>query len=262
MIKAQHRGSGRRLLLVHGLGGSWMSWGPILDNLAAQREVIALDLPGHGESAARPDSGTFHGLVESVDRYIIEHGLRGVDIAGASLGGRIVLELARRGGVGNVVALDPGGFWSGWERSYFRWTLTASLQVLRLIKNQLPLLSASAISRTVLLAQLSARPWALPRDLVERELTSFASTATVGPLIRNLAKGPLQQGPAAASTGRVTIGWGRKDRLCPPGQAARARAAFPQARFHWFDMSGHYPMWDMPERTAELILRSTEDGAG
>ena len=215
MIEARRTGIGKKLLLVHGLGGSWQSWSPVLDFLTPHREVIAIDLPGHGKSAAGPDSGTFPGLVDSVGRYISENGLKDVDVAGVSLGGRLVLELARRGGVGDVVALDPGGFWRGWERSYFRWTLSASFRLLRALQRQLPLLSRSAAARTVLLAQLSARPWALSQELVARELMSFARTATVGPLIWNLAKGPAQQGPAAVSTGRVTIAWGGKGSALP-----------------------------------------------
>ena len=256
-MEAKRIGSGRKLVLVHGLGGSWRSWSPILDAVAAHREVIALDLPGHGESPAHPGSGTFSGLADSLEEYLFANGLEGVDLAGFSLGGRLVLEMARRGIGGDVVALDPGGFWRGWERSYFRWTLTASLRLLQLLRGALPVLSASSITRTALLAQLSARPWALPRDLVRRELTSFATTRTVGPLIRDLATGPAQQGPGASTTGRVTIGWGSKDRLCPPRQAARARAAFPGARFHWFRNSGHYSIWDCPARASELILECT-----
>lgn len=41
-------GVGKPLLLVHGLGGSWRSWQTILHPLTAEREVIAIDLPGHG----------------------------------------------------------------------------------------------------------------------------------------------------------------------------------------------------------------------
>lgn len=103
-------GNGRALLLIHGLGGSWQSWSTILGSLSAQRRVIAIDLPGHGATPAQADSGTFDGLVGSVERYIADAGLEGIDVVGSSMGARIVLELARRGGVGNVVALDPGGF--------------------------------------------------------------------------------------------------------------------------------------------------------
>lgn len=252
------RGSGPRLLLIHGLGGSWRSWSTILPQLAAQRTVIAIDLPGHGASPAEPDSGTFAGLVGSVQRFIADNGLTGIDVVGSSMGARIALELARRGGVGNVVALDPGGFWRGWERTFFRTTIGLSGKLLRAIRPGLPALSRNAASRTALLAQLSARPWALDPEVVATELVGLSETPTFDALVEDLATGPAQTGPAAADTGRVVIGWGRMDRLCLPRQAARAQAAFPSARVHWFEKSGHFPAWDMPEETVAMILAATD----
>lgn len=257
MIEAEHNGTGRKLLLVHGLGGSRHSWSPVLGLLAASREVIAIDLPAHGTTPQEPNSGTFTGLAASLERFIVDAGLHGVDIAGVSLGARLALEMARRGVVGNVAAIDPGGFWRGWERAYFRWTLLPSLRLVQALRGQLPFLSAHAATRTALLAQLSARPWALSPELVERELDAFATTPTAAALIRDLAAGPIQTGPAAANAERITIAWGRKDRLCLPRQAARALAAFPEARLHWFEGSGHYPIWDQPVEAADLILLAT-----
>ena len=255
------RGQGRKLLLVHGLGGSWRSWSTILDALSAERTVIAIDLPGHGASPAEPDSGTFDGLVGSVERYIADHGLGGIDLVGSSMGARIVLELARRGGIGNVVALDPGGFWRGWERSFFKVTIGLSGQLLRAIRPSLPALSRNAATRTGLLAQLSAHPWKLDPQSVTTELTGLSNTPTFDALVRDLAAGPEQTGPAADPARRIVIGWGRYDHLCLPRQAARAMIAFPSARLHWFESSGHFPMWDMPQETIAVILAATQDDA-
>jgi pimeloyl-ACP methyl ester carboxylesterase len=251
------RGNGRTLLMIHGLGGSWRSWSTVLESLSAARKVMAIDLPGHGATPAEADSGTFDGLVGSVERYIASAGLSGVDVIGSSMGARIVLELARRGLVGNVVALDPGGFWRGWERTFFKTTIGASGRLLRAIRPTLPALSRNAASRTALLAQLSARPWALDGEIVATELDGLSRTPTFDALVDNLATGPEQTGPAAPGTGRVVIGWGRHDRLCLPRQAARAQAAFPGAELHWFKDSGHFPMWDMPEETVAVILNAT-----
>lgn len=256
-IKSRTTGSGSKLLMVHGLGGSGRSWSPVIPLLAEHREVVTIDLPGHGDSAARSDSGTFAGLADSLQDYIEQEGFGCVDVVGFSLGGRLVLEMARRGCVGNVVALNPGGFWRGWERTYFKWTLTASTRLLRTLKGQLGTLSGSPISRTALLAQLSARPWALDKAMVEEELVSFAETETVVPLIKDLASGPAQSGPASPQAGRVAIAWGGKDRLCPPRQAPRSRAAFPHATFHWIEGSGHYSIWDRPRDVADIILKGT-----
>lgn len=251
------RGAGRKLLLVHGLGGSWQSWSTVIDALSAHRAVIAVDLPGHGATPAEADSGTFDGLVGSVERYIADNGLTGIDVVGSSMGGRIVLELARRGGVGNVVALDPGGFWRGWERTFFKTTIGLSGALLRAIRTSLPMLSRHAASRTMLLAQLSVRPWALDPDVVATELTGLSNTPTFDALVHDLSSGPEQAGPADISTGRVVIGWGRQDRLCLPRQALRSKAAFPSAELHWFESSGHFPAWDMPDETVAVILAAT-----
>ena len=257
MLNFIRQGAGPPLLLVHGLGGSWRSWSTILPALADKREVIALDLPGHGDTPAETDSGTFIGLADSVETFLNKQGLDGIDIVGSSVGARIVLEMARRGKVGATIALDPGGFWQGWERIYFRSTLMASIRLVRGLGSALPALSRSAVTRSMLLAQLSARPWKLDSEIVATELKSFAATKTFDALVRDLAKAPQQEGPAADTSQPLVIGWGRQDRLCLPRQAARAIEAFPTARLHWFETCGHFPMWDRPEETVQLILDAT-----
>ena len=251
------RGAGRPLVLVHGLGGNWRSWAPVTDLLAAEREVIAVDLPGHGQSVARGDSGTFVGVTDSVAEWLVAQGLVGADLVGSSLGARLVLELARRGGTGAVIALDPGGFWQGWERTFFKTTIAASVRLLRVLRPALPTIANSAIGRTLLLTQLSARPWALDPDHVATELLSYAATPTFDALVDDLSSGAQQRGPAGSGAGPIAIGWGRSDRLCLPRQADRARAAFPTATFHWFAGSGHFPLWDRPAETARFILDHT-----
>jgi pimeloyl-ACP methyl ester carboxylesterase len=251
------RGSGKPLLLVHGLGSTQGAWSLVLPALAERREVIAVDLPGHGKSPAETDSGTFAGIVRSFDEWLDSEGLPGVDMVGSSMGARLVLEMARRGRCGASVALDPGGFWQGWERTYLSASLTGSELLLRSLRSALPSITHNAAARTILLPQLSAHPWSLDGDLVEAELTSFADTPTFNALSQDLAYGPLQEGPAAPGSGPVTIGWGRHDRLCLPVQAERAHAAFPGSRLVWFERSGHFPMWDQPEETVALILEAT-----
>jgi pimeloyl-ACP methyl ester carboxylesterase len=164
--------------------------------------------------------------------------------------------MARRGRAGAVVALDPGGFWRGWERTWFRTTIAASIRLVRGVRPALPAITRNRAGRTLLMAQLSARPWALAPGLISAELRLFADTVTFDALVRDLATGPMQQGLDRADAA-IVIGWGRKDRLCLPRQAGRALAAFPDARLHWFESSGHFPMWDQPEETVRVILDAT-----
>ena len=49
-MRFDRQGSGTPLLLIHGLGSSRRTWGPVVPMLAAQRELIAVDLPGFGDT--------------------------------------------------------------------------------------------------------------------------------------------------------------------------------------------------------------------
>lgn len=249
-------GRGKPLLLVHGLGATCGSWDTISPALSQARELITVDLPGHGQTPEEADSGTFDGLARSLDSWLRAENLIGVDMVGSSLGARLVLEMARRGQSGAVVALDPGGFWHGWERTFFKATITPSVALVRALRPAIRAITGNFAGRTALMAQLSARPWALDPAFVARELKSLADTRTVNSLVKDLANGAMQAGPANTAA-PVVIGWGRKDRLCLPQQADRAMKAFPEATLHWFERSGHFPMWDQPEETVRVILDAT-----
>ena len=229
-----------------------------MDELAERREVIAVDLPGFGETPPLAGEVPIATLADSVVEFIGEQGLTGVSTVGQSMGGRIVLELARRGVGGDTVALDPGGFWSDRERFVFGATLRPSISLVRALRGRLPSLLDSAAGRTLLLAQLSARPWALSCETVLPDVSGLADAPSTGAAMDALTKGPKQQGaPAGTVPGRVTIGWGRRDLVTVPRQAERATELFPDAVLHWFERCGHFPQWDAPHEATRLILDNT-----
>ena len=198
-------GTGRPLLMVHGLGANLRTWDPVLDTLRSSRELILVDLPGHGRSAPLAGRQTVEAHADALSSFMQSQGLSTADLAGSSVGGRLVLELARRGIGRHCVALDPGGFWRGLETRWFHWTLAASIRLVRLLRPFHTGLSRHAFARTLLLAQLSARPWLLSPHLVAGELQSLATTPVFDAMLRELAHGPLQEG-APVTPGRVTIG--------------------------------------------------------
>lgn len=257
------RGRGQPLLLVHGLGGSWRSWTPILDGLASEREVIAVDLPGHGDTPPLAGATSVYTLADAVTAFVREHRLEGIDAVGSSMGARLVLELARRGGVlGTVVALGPGGFWRGWERHLFFGSIWASIRAVRALQPMMPEIARSALGRTLLLAQFSPRPWRLAPSVVLEEMRAYAASPVFDELLRELAYGRTQEGaPGGSMRSPLIIGWGRRDRVCLPRQAARAVAMFPDAKLQWFEHCGHFPHWDAPEAATRLILRQSVDAA-
>ncbi len=114
-ISTLSAGTGERTLLcVHGLGGTKASFLPTVAALAGAFRVIAIDLPGFGESdkpiAAPYDAPWFaRALFETMDAL----GLEQADLAGNSMGGRVALEagLLDPERVGGLVLLSPALAW-------------------------------------------------------------------------------------------------------------------------------------------------------
>ena len=106
-------GSGPPLVLLHGVGHRRQAWNAVLDRLAPHREVIAVDLPGHGQSPPLQLNGrpALDQLLAEVIALFGELGLDRPHIAGNSLGGRLALEAAAAGHAATVTALSPAGFW-------------------------------------------------------------------------------------------------------------------------------------------------------
>jgi pimeloyl-ACP methyl ester carboxylesterase len=257
----ERTGSGRPLLLIHGLGGDRHSFGPILPALTARHDVVAPELPGHGAAPELAGEVTVDALADAIEGFIDAHDLDGVDVVGSSLGARLVLELARRGRVGTAIALDPGGFWTARERTLFGTSVAASYRLVMGLQAALPVLTGNPVTRTALMAQFSARPWALPQEVVLRELRAFAAAPGFAATLDALWHGPLQPGlPAGRARGPLHLVWGRQDRVTFARQAPRAQAAFPDADLTWIEHCGHFPHWDQPEQTARLILGWTAPG--
>ncbi len=251
-------GTGKPLLLVHGLGSCARTWDLVRPSLAARRQVIAVDLPGFGMTPPLAGPVTIASLTDALESFISSAGLDDVDMAGSSMGARIVLEMARRGHPGAVVALDPDGLWDDVQVRIFGATVRASAALVRGLQPVLPVLSRSTVGRSALLAQFSAHPWRLPPGLVLTELRSFMGAASLDEVLADLVHGPRQQGaPAGSLKGTVVIGWGRQDLVTLPSEAGRAAGLFPDATLHWFERCGHFPHWDQPGEASELILAAT-----
>jgi len=82
-------GDGDAVLLLHGLGGSRLSWEPQLSALAAHRRVVAWDQPGYGASAPLDGPMTFTGLADAVARLLDVLEVERAHLVGLSFGGMV-----------------------------------------------------------------------------------------------------------------------------------------------------------------------------
>ncbi len=74
-------------------------WTSLLPTLEASHDVLAIDLPGFGQSPLLPPSlsPTVSVLADAVEQAMDDAGFETSHFAGNSLGGWLALELARRG---------------------------------------------------------------------------------------------------------------------------------------------------------------------
>jgi pimeloyl-ACP methyl ester carboxylesterase len=90
-------GTGSPLILLHGgLGTFGMMSGPLLPGLAETRQVIAVELQGHGHTADIDRPLSFEQMADDIAALIAHLGLDQVDICGYSLGGGVTLQTAIR----------------------------------------------------------------------------------------------------------------------------------------------------------------------
>ena len=246
------RGSGPPLVLLHGLGMDWQGWGPVLDGLAASREVIAVDLPGHGASPMldrRPDC---YALTDAVQALI---GDTRPAVAGVSTGGGIALELARRGAVSSATAISPIGFWTDAERKWCQESLRNQARLGPALRPIAPALARNPVARTLQFGQVFGRPWKLPADVAVRTLDTFLGTPGFEATNDAFDHYVFTRGEQLAGV-PVTVLWGSHDWLLLPRCGRRVPRVIPHARLTWLEGCGHIPFWDDTELVTRLVLES------
>lgn len=111
-LRALRAGHGdTTLVFLHGYGESLMAWRLILDRLARDFRVLAVDLPGHGLSDAPPTGYDYPGQVDLVARLVDQYTRGPVILVGHSMGGQIAagVALARPDRVRALVLIAPAG---------------------------------------------------------------------------------------------------------------------------------------------------------
>lgn len=243
-------GAGEPLVLIHGLGGTRRIWRPVFDRLAAERDVVAVDLPGFGDSPQLPAgvAPTAANLGATVGDLCAQLGFERPHLAGNSLGAWSALEMAKAGRAASVCCLSPAGLWRRplGPRRYDVRGLGRRLHPL------LPLLLRSPRARGAFLRTTVARPERLTReearDLVGDWLASPGYEAANEQMRSHVFEHP------ELVTVPTTIAWGAEDRLVAPPRPERMP---PGARYLVLEGCGHTPTWDDPERVAGLLLEAS-----
>ncbi|WP_413116470.1 alpha/beta fold hydrolase [Streptomyces sp. CY1] len=253
-VVLERRGAGGPLVLLHGIGHHWQAWEPVLDILAVDREVIAVDLPGFGASDALPDGIPYDldGVIPVLGALFEALGVKRPDVAGNSLGGLFALELGRLGLVRSVTALSPAQFWNEAERRYAFGVLSAMRAGARVLPPPLVAwLARGAAGRAALTGAIYARPARRSPAAVVAETRAMREAVGFDAM---LAAGDSEMFTHDIPDVPVTIAWGSRDRVLPRRQGVRAKRVIPGARLVRLPGCGHVPMNDDPALVARVIL--------
>jgi pimeloyl-ACP methyl ester carboxylesterase len=259
MLAFERIGSGPPLVLLHGVGHRRQAWYPVLKHLTGRREVILVDLPGHGESDPLVLDGRtgVRILRDELTTFFEQQGLDRPHIAGNSLGGRMALEAAVLGIARSVTALSPAGFWrtdAGF--GYTRRLFGTVERVGRRVGDRAPRLVRTTAGRAMMFGWINAHPGRLDPDLA---LGDFHAFTRARPALNTLIREATPFTGTVPADIPVTIAWAAWDLVLPPYQARQAKAALPTAQHVRLPGCGHVPMSDDPELVAGVLLRGSAD---
>jgi pimeloyl-ACP methyl ester carboxylesterase len=251
-------GEGEPLLMLHGRGNAGALFAPLFAPLAAQRRVIALDLPGWGLSDKPPFTGrnardALEVWVGGALALLDALGLDQVDLLGHSMGGLTALGLAldHPARVSRLILTDSGGlgrttpldvrifFWLKPERLFPRlgqrfmaWTLAQDDARYRTLRDE-----TFAFTWAV-----ANQPDVIPSGgrAFDRWVSVIGVHYDLFDRLRELEQPTLML-------------WGERDRITPYAEALRARRRIAHGRLVAFTNCGHSPFVERPADFARVV---------
>jgi pimeloyl-ACP methyl ester carboxylesterase len=272
-VHHMHGGHGTPVVFIHGLGSSgYMEWRRNLEPTAVRHRVYAPDMPGYGRTDKPRVRYTIPYFARFVRRYMDFLGLRRAAVIGASLGGRIALEVALEEPrlVRKLVLVN---------------TLGLGRPQVRMAQMAYGLVTIPRVGEAVMGIARDALAWA-PRKVIRRIAGRYAGvTVDLEQTMDDAYLDDLREMYAAdgfhnayLSTVRSLINpralfgghhdvtrrlnelkipvqliWGAADPLFPLAHAERAQSLFGQADLAVIDSAGHTPQTEQPEEFNRVL---------
>ena len=235
------------VVLLHGFGGDLGNWlfnqEPLAGGAGGTRQVIAVDLPGHGESSKDVGAGALDSLVAAVAGVLDALGVTRAHLVGHSLGGAVAgaLALVRPGLVASLALVAPAGFGEEIDGEYIEGFVAAE----------------SRRELKPLLERLFADPELVTRRLVDDVLKMKrldGVTEALGTIGAAVFPGGRQARVLAAELGAagvpLLIVWGSDDQIVPAAHAGNAPAG---ARGELLEGAGHSPHMERAGEVNRLL---------
>jgi pimeloyl-ACP methyl ester carboxylesterase len=256
-------GTGSAYLLVHGIGGRASDWHKVIPELVNRGHyVVAVDLPGHGNSGKDPGDYSL-GAIASVLRDLLAHlDMDQVVIVGHSLGGGVAMQFHYQfpNSCEGLVLVCSGGLGvetPPWLRAA---TLPGAEFVFAGIGSEKAHNSLSWMTRQM--AKVGVEPQTLTPESLGR-LRRFGDRSTRRAFLSTLRSVVDVSGQRVTALGKleaigdtpVLLIWGAHDPVIPVSHGYRAAQIIPNSELVVFPRIGHEPHVEDPVRVAELLSR-------
>jgi 4,5:9,10-diseco-3-hydroxy-5,9,17-trioxoandrosta-1(10),2-diene-4-oate hydrolase len=249
-VHYQRAGTGRPLLLLHGLVGSLKNWRRNISFLSRDSSVYAIDLFNMGQSARIP--GLDAGLEATADRlsaYMDALGLGEADVAGHSYGGALAMMFAARhpDRVRRLILFAPANPFCDLGNQLIRFYQTRfGIWLARQIPFLPRMLKATALSR------MYGDPSRVSLDALEGYTEGLRVPGTINHVLQIIQRWFVDMGLLrSALTGLVTkptlLIWGDRDRAVGLNSARELQRTLPQSSLLVLPGVGHIAFEEMPE---------------
>ncbi len=258
-VRYLEAGEGPPVLLVHGLGTSMVTWYCNIDALVSGGyRVLALDLPGHGDSD-KPKNLDYDpaAAAELIRQFLVELELDRISLVGNSAGGLVVglFSLAYPQQVEKLVLVAPGGL-----GRHVTWLLRIlSIPVLGEIFYQPRLQSPMNLAKRIFFCPPPILAEVLPemervRNLPGTRHAAIQSIRSSVNLLGQRKKSYILDRLRDLKRPLLTI-WGEEDAIIPVSQAAAVRRALPRSVTRVIPECGHWPHMEKAEQFNDLLVR-------
>lgn len=251
------------VLFVHGLGGCWQNWLENIPRFGVRRRVIAVDLPGFGDSEMPRGHVTIPGFARVVEELCERLDLGRIDVVGNSMGGFVGAELALRfpARVDRLVLAAAAGITSA--NVYRRPAVVAGRIAAAIITNTAARhrwIASRARARHLWLALVARHPALLKPDAVFEGLMRGTGREGFNDALVGLLEYDFRDRLEGVRAPTLVI-WGEQDTLLPARDAREFERRMPNTSVLMMRDTGHMPMFERPRAFNDAVMKFVEGGS-
>jgi pimeloyl-ACP methyl ester carboxylesterase len=246
-------GEGPIVMFVHGLSGCWQNWLENIPHFARDHRVIAVDLPGFGESEMPAEDISISGYADTLDTLLDMLEIDSVRLVGNSMGGFIGAELAIRypARVERLVLAAAAGLSVEFIRTQRKEGLRHRAENIAFfnigwLASRSPTVARRRRLRSALLLLVAAHPDRLPPPLTYEQVKGSGKPG-FSDALDALCSYPIRKRLGEIECPTLIV-WGDKDRLVPLKDAAVFEELISDARKVIYTDTGHLTMLERPAR--------------